>query len=104
MGAVGWAAAGDDLISFCASIVVVIGYWWFGWAVEIKKPTTVSSRGLASKFASATTNTRGVVSYNDQRQSDCLPVIQFHWNHSIGLAGLGQARIFLSNRAITPSK
>jgi hypothetical protein len=34
-----------------------------------KKPTTVSSRGFLSKFC-LTTSANGVVSYDDQQQSD----------------------------------
>jgi hypothetical protein len=71
---------------------LVIVDW--GRAVWIKKPTTVASRGLMSKFFSATTNTRGVVSYNDDHPQDSLPSNAHHDQNSIRGTPGRQAEIF----------
>jgi hypothetical protein len=37
-------------------------------AADIKKPTTVASRGFLSKFSSPSTNANGVANYDDYQQ------------------------------------
>ena len=48
---------------------------------QIKKPTTVASRGFLSKSSSTSTSTNGAVSYDDYQQ-DCLPSIVQHSQES----------------------
>ena len=69
----GWPSSALGAVVVFLAIFVFISCSGWRAAGRIKKPTTVASRGLLSKFASTATNPPGVaVSYDDNARSPDL--------------------------------